>query len=62
MGKVIDNFQGSPLSVAAYMAKHNICIRAANCVKDTHPEDKYACQGCIMNYLVQEDKEATICL
>lgn len=55
MGKVIDNFRGSPCSVARYMAAKNICINSKNCIKELQPEDKYACWGCIMNFLSQEE-------
>ena len=55
--KNIDNFRGSPCEVAGYMARHGMCINAKNCVKATHPEEKYACHGCIMNFLSQEESE-----
>ena len=57
MGKVIDNFAGSPSSVAGYMANKGICVNSKNCNRDIHPEDKYACWGCIMNFLAQEEEE-----
>jgi|GEM_PF-6372078 len=66
MGKVIDNLKGSPCSVAGYMAKMNICVNAKNCLRELKPNDKYACWGCIMNFLSQEEsniaKENEKCL
>lgn len=60
MGKIIDNLRGSPCSVAGYMASKNICVNSKNCIKELHPEDKYACWGCIMNFLSQEEEEQNV--
>lgn len=55
--KVIDNLKGSPCSVGGYLAHKGCCTKAANCIKEVHPDDKYACQACWMQMLNQEDKK-----